>query len=92
MEEKEVGGYREEIAWPKMGPSMLIATSLILAVRTAKWPPHCNEKLCNIELQEEVDFAVYLANRALTTLVHKYESIFPTTKKPWYNYEEDIPK
>jgi hypothetical protein len=34
----EVGGYDSEPDWPKMGPSMLIATCLILAIRTAKWP------------------------------------------------------
>ena len=35
----EVGGYTERPDWPKLGPSLLIATCLILAIRTAKRPP-----------------------------------------------------
>jgi hypothetical protein len=34
----EVGGYTPKPDWPKLGPSLLIATALIVAIRTAKWP------------------------------------------------------
>ena len=34
----DVGGYSDRPDWPKMGPSLLIATCLIVAIRTAKWP------------------------------------------------------
>ena len=34
----EVGRYHETIDWPKLGPSFLIATCLVVANRTAKWP------------------------------------------------------
>ena len=34
----DVGGYEERPDWPKLGPSLLIATCLMLAIRTARWP------------------------------------------------------
>ena len=34
----DVGGFHDRPDWPKMGPSLLITTSLSLAVRTARWP------------------------------------------------------
>jgi hypothetical protein len=34
----DVGGYTDRPDWPKLGPSLLIATCLIVAIRTAKWP------------------------------------------------------
>ncbi len=30
------GGYHDRPDWPKMGPSLLIATALIVAIRTAR--------------------------------------------------------
>jgi hypothetical protein len=33
----EVGGYTDRPDWPKLGQSLLIASCLILAIRTAKW-------------------------------------------------------
>ncbi len=32
----EIGGYNDLPAWPKMGPSLLIATCLIVAIWTAR--------------------------------------------------------
>ena len=40
--EREIGGFIQSPDWPKMGPSLLIASCLILAVRTAKWPPRAS--------------------------------------------------
>lgn len=34
----DIGGFHERTDWPKMGPSLLITTYLILDRRTAKWP------------------------------------------------------
>jgi hypothetical protein len=33
----EVGGYNKEPDWVKIGPSLLVAASLVIAIRTAKW-------------------------------------------------------
>jgi len=35
-----VGGYTQKPDWPKLGTSLLIATALIVAIRTAKWPTY----------------------------------------------------
>ena len=34
----EVGGHDARPDWPKLGPSLVIATCLIVAIRTAKRP------------------------------------------------------
>lgn len=41
-----IGGYNDEPNWPKMGPSLLIATALILAIRTARWIVSPNRASC----------------------------------------------
>jgi hypothetical protein len=44
-------------------------------------------------MSAEIEFARYLAGRVLAHLVSKYETIFPSTKKPWYQAtDEDVPK
>jgi hypothetical protein len=40
----DIGGFEQRPDWPKMGPSLLIGTCLILAIRTAKWPATFNER------------------------------------------------
>jgi hypothetical protein len=87
----EVGGYHERTDWPKMGPSLLIATALIVAIRTAKWPARDDTKLSSQEMSNEIHFAADTASRVMTTLMHKYETIFPKTQEPWYkDSEEDV--
>jgi hypothetical protein len=90
----EVGGYHNRADWPKMGPSLLIATALIVAIRTAKWAPRCDTSLSGADLDAEIHFAANVANRVMTTLIGKYESIFPQREEPWYTTvdDEDSPK
>lgn len=54
----EVGGYHDRPDWPKMGPSLLIATCLIVAIRTARWPPRADPLLSEQDLNMEIDHAV----------------------------------
>ena len=76
-----------------MGPSLLIASCLIVAIRTAKWPPCSDPLLCEQDMQKEIEFAIQTANRILMNLATKYETIFPQKKEPWYRVdEEDEPK
>ena len=77
-----------------MGPSLLIATALIVAIRTAKWAPRCDTSLSGADLDAEIHFAANVANRVMTTLIGKYESIFPQREEPWYTTvdDEDAPK
>lgn len=86
----EVGGFHDRPDWPKMGPSLLIATCLIVAIRTAEWPARSDDKLCGQDMNEEIEFAAYIADRVLSKLMTKNETIFPQRKEPWYqaNHED----
>jgi hypothetical protein len=85
-----VGGYEDRPDWPKMGPSLLIATCLILAIRTAKWPARTADTTAsNSDLEREIENAAYLAGRVLATLVGRRPSIFPNAKQPWYEPDEE---
>ena len=89
----DIGGYNNRPDWPKMGPSLLIASCLILAIRTAKWPAICDPLLREQDMENEIQFAVQTANRVLALLTAKYESIFPQKREPWYQANgEDVPK
>ena len=75
-----------------MGPSLLIATCLIVAVRTAKWPPRADPLTSEQDLNNEIEFAIQTANRILMSLMTKYETTFPHKKEPWYQADgEDQP-
>ena len=89
-----IGGYEDRPDWPKMGPSLLISTCLILAIRTAKWPARSSDSTAsNMDLEKEIEHAAYLAGRVFARLVSKHPSIFPNRKKPWYQPDgEDQPK
>ena len=50
----EVGGTKDHPDWPKMGPSLMIATCLILAIRTAKWPPNFDASFSEASLDQEI--------------------------------------
>lgn len=80
----EIGGYKDVPDWPKMGPSLLIATALIVAIRTAKWSATIDARNSNCELNREIDFAAQVANRVLSHLESAHPSIFPSRKQPWY--------
>jgi len=89
----DVGGYHDRPDWPKMGPSLLIASSLIFAIRTAKWPPRFDPMISEHDTEKEMDFAIQAANRILAKLMVKCEVIFPQKKQAWYQpNEEDLPK
>jgi hypothetical protein len=90
----DIGGYDQKPDWPKMGPSLLIASCLILAVRTAKWPPRFSGGTASDrDLDVEVEHAIHLAGRVLSTLASKHASIFPQKREPWFApNEEDVAK
>ena len=75
--------------WPKMGPSLLIATCLILANRTSRWPARSNSTASDCDLGQEIDHAAYLAGRVLAALVASRPSIFPNAKQPWYQPDDE---
>jgi len=85
----EIGGYKEVSDWPKMGPSLLVATCLIVAIRTAKWSATIDAKNSNSELDKEIDFAAHVAQRVLSAVMKLSPSIFPSRKQPWYRATSD---
>jgi hypothetical protein len=92
-----VVGHDRRPDWPKLGPSILIATALIVAIRTAKWAakasgdPHFSD--VDVELDKEVSFAARISIRVMHELLRKHESLFPQQRVPIYEAgsEEDSP-
>jgi hypothetical protein len=49
--------------------------------------------LSDRDLDTEIDFAAYMANKVLAKLMTKCETIFPQKKEPWYQAnDEDVQK
>jgi hypothetical protein len=90
----DIGGFQQHPDWPKMGPSLLIASCLILAIRTARWPARSSESTASdVELVREIDHAVHVAGRVFARLVAKEPSLFPNAKRPRYvANDEDVMK
>ena len=49
-----IGGLRKEVDYQKLGPALLIASSLVLAIRTARWPATHSDGLAEVDWQKEV--------------------------------------
>ncbi len=89
----DTGGYEQRPNWPKMGLSLLMATCLILAVRTAKQPAIWDTHNSSTDLDAEIAYSARLAGRVLAVLVGHHPAIFPTRKEPWYQASDDeVPK
>ena len=89
----DVGGYEERPDWPKLGPSLLIATCLMLAIRTARWPAVRKESFSSTELEQEIEYCIHVARRVLSSLLSHDGTIFPRRREPWYEPNgDDQPK
>jgi hypothetical protein len=94
---KAVGSERRP-DWPKLGPSIIIATALIVAIRTAKWVAKSSADAqfsdVDVELDKEVSFAARISIRVMHELLRRHESLFPQRIVPIYESgsEEDSPK
>jgi hypothetical protein len=90
----DIGGYEQRPDWPKMGPSLLIASCLILAVRTAKWSAQqAHPTTADRDLDVELEYAVHLAGHTFSALVSRHQSIFPQKQEAWFMPNgEDVPK
>ena len=89
----DVGGFTETPDWPKFGPSLLIATCLIVAIRTAKWTAIADAKMSGrISIRKLISRRTSPA-RGLARLMRINEVLFPQRKEPWYQPDgEDEPK
>lgn len=90
----DIGGYEQRPDWPKMGPSLLIASCLILAIRTAKWSPQSADvTTSDRDLEVEIEHAIRTAGRVFSMLVGRHPSIFPQKPEPWFVPNgHDVPK
>jgi len=88
-----ITGYERVPDWPNLGPSVLIATALIVAVRTAKWPakPEVDPKFSDVdpELDKEIRFAMRVSARVMRALVSRHECLFPQKRVPTWDPAAD---
>lgn len=88
----QVGGYRSEVNQQKLGPALVIASSLILAIRTARWPATHSDGLANMEWEKEVEHSVRIGRLVLSHLTARYPELFQSKQVPWYvATDEDSP-
>lgn len=90
----KVIGHNTGPDWPKLGPSMLIATALVVAIRTARWAAKApGEGLADVdmELDREVAFGVRVADRVLHALLRKHPAMFPQKREPIYAPGDESP-
>jgi len=89
-------GTQWKIDWPKMGPSILIATALIVAIRTAKWAAKAagDPLISDVDndLDREVSYAARITIRVMHELMKKHESLFPGKREPIFDgiHDEDV--
>ena len=89
----QVGGYTKTPDWVKLGPSLLIASCVILAIRTAKWAASSEGTHSQRDLEVEIDHSIMLANSVLAALLSRKASLFPSKDVPWYvASDDDLPQ
>ncbi len=76
----QVIGQNKTTDWPKLGPSLLIATALVVAIRTsrcaAKAAVGANVSDVDLDLDREIAFAVRVSDRVLNALLRKRPCMF----------------
>lgn len=88
-----VGGYRREVDNQKLGPALLIASSLVLAIRTAQWTPTHSDGLSHTEWESEVEHSVRLAKIVLSHLTARWPELFQAKDVPWYvPTDDEVPR
>ena len=60
----------------RLGPALLVAASLILAIRTARWPREQLQSSSNPEWQAELEQSITLAHRIFAHLDAKSPFLF----------------
>lgn len=88
-----IGGIRKEVDCQQLGPALLIAASLVLAVRTARWSATHSDGLADVDWQKEVEHSARVAKAMLTHLTSRYPNLFCSKDVPWYEpTDEDVPR
>ena len=88
-----IGGFRQEVDQQKLGPALLIASSLVLAIRTVRWNPTHSDGLANVDLEKEVEHSIRIAKIVMSHLTGRYPELFTLKAVPWYAPgDEEVPK
>ena len=73
-------------SWPKLGPAVLIATAMVVAIRTARWSTKvaggAQAGDADRDLDKEVDFAVGVTDQVLIVLLKRRAGMFPQRREP----------
>jgi hypothetical protein len=75
-----VGDFRREVDYQKLGPALLIASSLVLAIRTSRWDPTHSDGLANVEWEKEVEHSVRIAKIVLSHLTSRHPDLFQSKR------------
>lgn len=86
---EHIGGYRREVDFKKLGPALIIASSLVLAIRTARWPPTHSDGLANMEWEKEIEHSVRIAKIVLSHVTARCPEMFQMKDVPWYVASDD---
>jgi hypothetical protein len=84
-----VGGVQKEVDYQKFGPALLIASSLVLAIRTARWPATHSDGLADVDWQNEIEHSARVAKVMLTHLTSRFPGLFLAKDVPWYEANDD---
>jgi hypothetical protein len=88
-----IGGFRREVNYQKLGPALLIASSLVLAIRTSRWDPTQSDGLANLEWENEVEHSVRIAKMVLSQLTSRHPDLFQSKDVAWYvATDEEMPR
>lgn len=77
-----IGGYRREVDLTQLGPALLVASSLILAIRTARWKRIESGPAAAEEWNREVEQSVLIAHRIFAHLISKSPFLFAHRNVP----------
>jgi hypothetical protein len=92
-ERPQIGGHHREVDYQKLGPALVIASSLVLAIRTARWSPTTSDGLAHVEWEKEVEHSVRIAKIVLAHLTARSPELFQTKEVPWYvATDRDVPQ
>lgn len=72
-----IAGCRREVDLSQLGPILLVASSLILAIRTARWPRVESNLPSSPEFEHEIEQSVMIAHRIFAYLISKSPFLFP---------------
>ncbi len=86
----KVGGYDKAVDYAKLGPTLVIASSLVLAIRTARWkPPDTDSTSSARDWEAEMERSVWIARRVLSHLTAHSPDLFQQKDVPWWLPDEE---